>query len=91
MKSWELLRNLTSYSQLPWCILGDFNDLLSSFEKRGGSDYPNWLLRGFRNVISDCRLAKLKLNGYPFTWERSRGTPNWIEEKLDKGFASYSW
>ena len=74
-----------------WCILGDYNDQLYRYEKRGGSAYPNWLLPGFKNVISDCCLIELKLNGYPFTWERSKGTPNWVEEKLNRGFASSSW
>ena len=31
------------------------------------------------------------MEGYPFTWERSRGTPWWVEEKLDRGLASQSW
>lgn len=33
--SWDLLRHLSSVSQLPWCAFGDFNDLLFSSEKRG--------------------------------------------------------
>lgn len=27
--SWNILRELASQSTMPWCILGDFNDLLS--------------------------------------------------------------
>ena len=28
---------------------------------------------------------------HQFTWERSRGSPNWVEEKLDKGLANGNW
>lgn len=31
-----MLRNLAGASQLPWCILGDFNDIMYIHEKRGG-------------------------------------------------------
>ena len=35
MDSWNLLRNLAYVSELPWYCAGDFNDLLSSSEKKG--------------------------------------------------------
>jgi hypothetical protein len=28
-QAWDLLRELRDMSTLPWCIIGDFNDLLS--------------------------------------------------------------
>lgn len=31
--SWNLLRELSAASSLPWCILGDFNDISSMDEK----------------------------------------------------------
>lgn len=33
--AWDMLRNLRDMSATPWCIIGDFNDLLSSDEKKG--------------------------------------------------------
>lgn len=35
-KSWDLLRFLCIQSNLPWRIIGDFNDLLFNDGKRGG-------------------------------------------------------
>lgn len=32
--SWNLIRNLAESSNIPWCILGNFYDILSSDEKR---------------------------------------------------------
>ena len=31
------------------------------------------------------------MEGYPFTWERSRGTVDWVEEWLDRVFVSAEW
>ena len=29
--------------------------------------------------------------GHPFTWEKSKGQSNWVEEKLDKALAQEDW
>lgn len=71
--SWNLLRLIASTSNLPWVCVGDFNDILSSEEKRGGRMRPNWMIQGFRGVVRDAGLQDIGLEGYPFTWERSRG------------------
>lgn len=59
--SWRMLCQLSSLSPIPWCIIGDFNDILSADDKCGKIEHPNWLLDGFRLAISDCQLIDLKL------------------------------
>ena len=71
--------------------LGDFNDLLVANEKRGRRGHPNWLFQGFKSAITDSGLIDLGMEGYQFTWERSRGRVDWVEEKLDRVFASADW
>jgi ribonuclease HI len=78
-------------SDLPWCIIGDFNDLLSKDDKKGANPHPNWLCNGFRNAVSDCDLTDIHLDGYPYTWVKSRGSTNIIEERLDRAMATSSW
>ncbi|XP_031090853.1 uncharacterized protein LOC115995843 [Ipomoea triloba] len=89
--SWELLRSLLTSSDLPWVVIGDFNDLLFQHEKRGGNPHPDALLRGFGEAVEDCGLSQLPLRGYQFTWDRGKGTADWMEERLDKVFANERW
>ncbi|XP_074351494.1 uncharacterized protein LOC141690607 [Apium graveolens] len=90
-ESWNLLRELANKSDLPWCIIGDFNDMMSTDEKRGGRPHPFNLLQGFIEVVNECGLVDLGFVGEKYTWERSRGKLNWIQERLDKGLANRAW
>ncbi|GAU10318.1 hypothetical protein TSUD_418940, partial [Trifolium subterraneum] len=90
-QAWKLLRELRDMSDLPWCIIGDFNDLLSQEDKRGNHPHPNWLCNGFRTVVGDCDLTDIHLEGYPYTWIKSRGSSNVIEERLDRAMANLMW
>ncbi|XP_075521409.1 uncharacterized protein LOC142554629 [Primulina tabacum] len=90
-ESWRLLKTIAAASNLPWCIVGDFNDLLYTEDKKGLVEHLEWLFRGFRNTINECALQELHLQGYPFTWSRSRGKPNAVEERLDRAFGNSEW
>lgn len=90
-ESWEFLKNLSSKSQLPWVIVGDFNDMISERDKSGTHKHPQFLLDGFKRTIDECGLIELDLTGGKFTWEKSRGKKEWVRERLDQAFASASW
>lgn len=86
-----MIHNLASLSQLPWCVWGDFNDLMYASDKQGSVPHPQHLLEGFRVVIEECQLSEIDLFGGKFTWERSQGSDASVREKLDRAFASTSW
>lgn len=90
-EAWDMLRQLATSSALPWCIIGDFNDLMKADEKKGGQSHPRALLNGFSETISECDLVDLEYEGDKFTWERFRGTDKWVVERLDRGFATKEW
>ncbi|XP_074356664.1 uncharacterized protein LOC141696420 [Apium graveolens] len=70
--SWDLIRLLANNSTLPWCIIGDFNDLLHDADKWGDHSRPRWMLDCFIAAVEDSNLSKLDLHGGKFTWERSK-------------------
>lgn len=90
-EAWSMLQNLAARSSLPWCVIGDFNDMVVDGEKRGGRRHPRSLLQGFSDTIMDCRLIDLGFDGEKYTWERGRGTDNWVQERLDRGLANSAW
>ncbi|XP_019178363.1 PREDICTED: uncharacterized protein LOC109173576 [Ipomoea nil] len=59
----------------------------ASTEKRGIHNHPSHLMTSFNNVLDDCHLFDLGMKGRPFTWEKSKGTINWVEERLDRAVA----
>jgi hypothetical protein len=75
----------------PWCIFGDFNDIMDSSEKRGLTSRPQWLINGFRQAVLDAGLSDVPVEGYPFTWFKSLGTPRVVEERLDRALANNAW
>ncbi|KAG8652544.1 hypothetical protein MANES_06G103266v8 [Manihot esculenta] len=89
--SWQRLRMLASHHEAPWVCLGDFNDILSPSEKRGGRPQPSRLINGFRDALCDSGLIEFPMTGYPFTWEHGRNSDGWMESRLDRVFTNAQW
>ncbi|XP_062086997.1 uncharacterized protein LOC133793717 [Humulus lupulus] len=89
--SWRKIKQLAGASELPWCLIGDLNNVLYQWEKRGGRAYPRGLITGFQETLTECGLSDMEMMGHPYTWERGRGTPNWIEVRLDRALISQPW
>lgn len=60
-------------------------------DKEGNVPHPPGLLKGFRRAVEDCQLTELDLCTGKFTWEKGKGTKEWIRERLDIAFATSSW
>lgn len=54
-------------------------------------EHPHNLREGFTATVHDCGLCDLGFVGEKFTWERSRGQHNWVQERLDRGLANQGW
>ncbi|XP_074352956.1 uncharacterized protein LOC141692116 [Apium graveolens] len=87
-ETWSMMRTLAMNNSLPWCLIGDFNNVTSQNDKAGGIPYPQRLIQGFREVLNDCNLVDMELRGYPYTWERGAGTSEWIEVRLDRAIVN---
>ncbi|XP_031116788.1 uncharacterized protein LOC116020453 [Ipomoea triloba] len=64
---------------------------LQATEKVGRVPHPEWLRRGFCEAVRESGLSDFGIGGCQFTWERGRGTTQWVREKLDRVLVSGNW
>ncbi|XP_062086308.1 uncharacterized protein LOC133792419 [Humulus lupulus] len=57
----------------------------------GGARYPSWLILGFQQMVHECGLMNLELRGQQFSWEKGRGTDQWIKVRIDRALVSHNW
>ncbi|XP_019166942.1 PREDICTED: uncharacterized protein LOC109162712 [Ipomoea nil] len=88
---WNLLKELSMQHNLPWVVVGEFNDIMHEDEKRCGNPQPRWLMNGFREAVEESGLTNFNFEGHQFTWEKSRGKSGWIQAKLDRILVSDAW
>jgi hypothetical protein len=75
----------------PWLLIGDFNAILSSAEKKGGRLFGSSSHSLFGNFVQDNGLVDLGFSGNPFTWNNKRHSRFNIKERLDRGLFNHSW
>lgn len=68
--------------------MGDFNEILWSFEKRGGNSKAVKEMDKFREVVKFCSLSDLSFTRYGFTWSNGRQGAINIKERLDRFLAN---
>jgi len=87
---WNHLYRLNGVMNLPWCLIGDFNEMATPIEKRGGrlpSDSSFERLNDFLNTINASTVPN---NGSLFTWKKRIHT-HLIYERLDRVIGRSDW
>lgn len=81
--SWQLLECLNSLSTMDWFVIGDFNEMLSHSDKKGGRPQAEYQIDHFRRAVDNCLLRPVSFSGYKFTWSnRQIGAEN-VQEYID--------
>lgn len=88
---WDLLRQLHQESTSLWLVIGDFNEILSSFEKKKGQLRSERQMCEFRRMLDDCGLNDLGFVSRGYTWERGCFLSTNIRERLHRGVANLDW
>ncbi|XP_020237132.1 uncharacterized protein LOC109816499 [Cajanus cajan] len=87
---WQYLKELRQVIVLPWFLIGDFNDILSPTEQRGGI-FQLSRATVFAQHLDDCCLVNWKLLGKKFTWHRKQNGMIQIHKQLDRGLSDMQW
>ncbi|CAM8943685.1 unnamed protein product [Rhodiola kirilowii] len=88
---WNLLRRLCGDRDIPWVVIGDFNEVISSSEVYGSRGRQNWQMENFRRALEECGLSDLGFSGYPFTFSNRREGEAEVRARLDRAVASVEW
>lgn len=84
--TWQELIAFHGTISEPWCLVGDFNQILYTHEKEGGVPFSPVACSSFTNCINRCHLVDLGYKGHPFTWKRGD-----LKERLDRVLCTTSW
>ncbi|GMI99219.1 hypothetical protein HRI_003591200 [Hibiscus trionum] len=90
-ETWDLLKCLNDSPDMPWVILGDFNEILLASEKQGGLQRSQRQMDQFQNALEECELGDIGSNGPWFTWENGRRSESNMRVRLDRGVANNLW
>jgi hypothetical protein len=74
-----------------WLLMGDFNLILDSKEKYGGSNIDFNTTSLFRSTLNSCDLQDLGFNGDIFTWINKHQWDQLIKCRLDRFIANSDW
>ena len=76
---------------LPWCSIGDFNDILGSHEHRGATPPATAPMNDFFDWSDSNNFHHLPTRGVQFTWSNGRDAPRHTERRLDRVICNNAW
>ena len=85
------MRHLWGRASIPWVCLGDFNEILSSNERNGRIPKPLWPIQDFQTTLLHYGLVDLGFQGYRYTWRNRRHGNDFVEQWLERVYASEDW
>ena len=69
---------LASLHNLPWAIMGDFNEVIAEEEKSGGNPISQRRVNAILDCMDTCQMMDLGFSGPKFTWSNKREIGNLI-------------
>ena len=82
----EELHQISLSIQGAWCLLGDFNIVLSKDDRYGGNAVEDQELQELSNFMADCEVLQMPSSGAFFTW-----TNKTIWSRIARVFVNSLW
>lgn len=83
---WEDIKRLSSQTNGPSLIMGDFNSILSTEDRLVGIQVQMGEMKDFKECVNQCNLSKMSIVGRNFTW-----TNGHIYSRIDKVLINNEW
>ena len=88
---WNNLKILSVRHNLPWAVMGDFNDVTREEEKSGGNGINSRRVFAYNECMDYCNLIDLGFSGPKFTWSNCRDVSDLIQQRLDRVWVNSDW
>lgn len=88
---WGSLAGLQLSTNIPWCSIGDYNEMLLQSDKCGIRPFDDYKAGFFRSFLNNTELMELELKGCRFTWASNPRNSVVVREKLDRALGNWSW
>ncbi|XP_061342057.1 uncharacterized protein LOC133288347 [Gastrolobium bilobum] len=89
---WEDLKLIGRTTNSPWMLSGDFNEISSVAEKKGGKPVDVNRCIMFNNVLNACVVIDLGEGGNIFTWKGPKFPHlDRVLKRLDRAVANDAW
>ncbi|XP_074319673.1 uncharacterized protein LOC141656618 [Silene latifolia] len=87
---WNILKGISADCTDPWLWLGDFNTVLSPFERLGGNTYDADM-EHFQDCVSICGMEDIPATGALFTWSNKQNSCDRVYSRLDRVIGNQEW
>ncbi|XP_015937403.1 uncharacterized protein LOC107463174 [Arachis duranensis] len=82
---WEELSYIAGLCQVPFCLLGDFNEILQVADRKGGMSL-SVSAEEFKSWVQDMQLVDLPLTDRKYTWFRGQSC-----SRIDRVLVNIEW
>jgi hypothetical protein len=90
-RMWELIRRIKPCQKAPWLMIGDFNEVMWSFEHFSNRQRSAKQILDFREVLSHCDLHDVGFFGLSWTYDNKQQGESNVRVRLDRVLASPTW
>ena len=88
---WDNLKLIFTLHDLPWALMGEFNEVIAEGEKAGGNPICQRRVRAIMDCMNECHMMDLGFSGPKFTWTNKREVGGLIQCRLDRVWANPNW
>ena len=71
-------------------MVGDFNEITSNLEKKGGRKRSEASFLPFRNMLANCGMIEFPYSGNPLSWVGNRSNGK-VQCRLDRAVGNEDW
>ena len=87
---WERLMRMSTRRTGAWLMLGDFNEITSNAEKKGGRRREAATFLPFKNMLDNCGMIEFPFTGNSFSWAGWTRAGR-VQCRLDRAVGNEDW